>query len=117
MLEQKSVQKIALLWIEAWNRKDIPAILSYYDDDVVFYSPTVPRRWNIAEGKLFGKEALEKHFRKAMEEVPGMHIELLSILFGLDSFILVYRRENTKLAADEVILNNQGKVKEVKVFC
>src|SRR5438105_188685 len=104
MIDQKSVEEIALKWIEAWNRKDIPAVLTHYEDDVVFYSPTVPRRWNITDGKLNGKDALEKHFRKAMEEVPGMHIELLSILFSVNSLILIYKRENGKIAADEVIL-------------
>ncbi len=53
---------LAADWINAWNNRDIDSIMKHYADDVEFHSPTVIKRWNIADGKLIGKEKLKQHY-------------------------------------------------------
>src|ERR1017187_1413318 len=110
-MDKEKLQQAARQWINDWNQRNLENIMSHYADDVQFYSPTVVRRWNIAEGKLTGKALVEQHFRKGIEEVPGIQFEFHSILYGVESVILFYKRETGKLAADLVLFNEAGKVK------
>jgi hypothetical protein len=116
MIDKEKLKAASLQWIEYWNNHDIAKVMEHYADDVQFYSPTVSRRWNIEEGKLQGKDAVEKHFQKGLEEVPGMHFSFHSILFGINSVVLFYKRETGILAADVVTFNDEGKVSEVRAF-
>jgi ketosteroid isomerase-like protein len=110
------LSELAKDWINAWNNGDINSLINHYADEVVFYSSAAKRRWNVHEGKLSGKDALENHFRKAFEEFPTMKITLRKLLQGTDGVLLVYERENGKMMADFVQFNDQGKVSEVRVF-
>ena len=103
-------------WIDDWNHRNMENVMSHYADDVKFFSPTVIRRWNEAEGKLEGKSAVERHFRKGLKEMPDIHFEFHSILYGIESIILFYKRETGILAADMVMFNKAGKVSEVRAY-
>jgi hypothetical protein len=116
MMSDSEMLTAAKSWIEAWNSGDFEQLLDHYSDDVIFYSTAAARRWNSAEGKLIGKQALEKHFRKAFEEFPGMKLKFIRLLFGTGGMLLIYERENGKTCADLVISDEIGKVKEVRVF-
>jgi hypothetical protein len=115
-MDKEKLQQAAHQWINDWNQRNLENIMTHYADDVQFYSPTVVRRWNIAEGKLIGKALVEQHFRKGIEEVPGIQFEFHSILYGVESVILFYKRETGKLAADLVVFNEAGKVREVRSY-
>ena len=95
---------------------DIDGIMSHYANDVVFYSPTVVQRWNIAEGKLNGKEKLRAHFLKGFEIATSLHFELLHVLTGVDGMTIIYRRETGKTVADVVQLNEMGQAIIVKAY-
>jgi ketosteroid isomerase-like protein len=103
-------------WIAAWNSGDLKTLLDHYAEDVVLYSSAATRRWNISDGKLTGKAALENHFRKAFEEFPDMKLDFRHLLMGTEGALLVYQRETGIMAADFVLFNADGKVKEVRVF-
>jgi ketosteroid isomerase-like protein len=116
MADLTGLKEAANSWIDAWNSGNIKGLMEHYADDVIFYSMAVTRRWNLASGKLTGKKALENHFQKAFQEVSGMKLSFRYILFGADGILLVYQRETGKIAADFVLLNEQGKVREIRVF-
>ncbi|MDB5117452.1 MAG: hypothetical protein JWQ79_2944 [Mucilaginibacter sp.] len=113
---QLDYKAIALDWIAAWNRLDIDGIMSHYADDIIFYAPTVIKRWNIAEGKLAGKEKLRAHFLKGFELAPNLHFEFIDVLTGVDGMTIIYKRETGVLVADVVVLNQQGKGVLVKAY-
>ncbi len=115
-MDKEKLQQAAQQWIKDWNQRNLENVMSHYADDVEFHSPTVIKRWNIAEGKLIGKDLVERHFRKGIEEVPGIQFEFHSILYGVESVVLFYKRETGKLAADLVVFNEAGKVKEVRSY-
>ena len=103
-------------WIAAWNTGDFNILMAHYADDVVFYSAAANRRWNTTGGMLTGKKAIENHFRKAFEEIPGMKLDFRYLLTGTDGVLLVYQRETGRIAGDLVLFNEEGKVKEIRVF-
>jgi SnoaL-like domain len=115
-MDKEKLKQSAMQWIEDWNQRNIDKVMTHYADEVEFYSPTVVKRWNKSEGKLIGKALVEQHFRKGIEEIPGIHFEFHSILYGLESVILLYKRETGLLAADLVVFDEAGKVKEVRAY-
>jgi hypothetical protein len=114
MIDNKKLQQAAIQWVDDWNHRNIEQVMSHYSEEVLFYSPTVIRRWNQPKGILVGKSAVERHFRKAMEEVPDIHFEFKSLLFGAESIILIYERETGNLVADLVLFNAEGKINKVR---
>jgi ketosteroid isomerase-like protein len=116
MTDYLKLKEAAENWISAWNSGDFKTLLDHYAEDVVFYSSAAARRWNAEGGKLSGKQALENHFRKAFEEFPGMSLTFKHLLAGVDGVLLLYERETGKMAADFVLFNDEGKVKEIRVF-
>jgi hypothetical protein len=115
-MDLKQTTVAANEWIAAWNSGNLEKILDRYTDDVILYSAAAKRRWNAAEGKLTGKGAVENHFLKAFEEVPGMQLEFVTLLTGTEGVLLIYKRETGKIAADLVLFDDLGKIKEVRVF-
>jgi ketosteroid isomerase-like protein len=103
-------------WIAAWNSRNLDLLMDHYAEEIIFSSPASARRWNAQDGKLIGKQALERHFKKAFEEFPEMKIMDINLLIGTDGVLLVYRRETGKISADYVQFDLAGKVKEVRVF-
>lgn len=101
-------------WVAAWNSHSLPDILSHYDDDVVFYSPLVKKLNNDPSGSLRGKAALEAYFTKGLAAFPDLHFDLYHVLEGVNSVVLYYKSVNNRLSAELMVLNEQGKVIEVR---
>ena len=116
MIDGKELALAAAAWIKALNSGELETMMSYYDDNVVLYSPAVVRRWELQSGRLEGKAAVEKHFRRAFNEMPGMRLTLQQMLIGVESVVLFYQREDGHPAADVVFFNEAGKVKEVRAY-
>lgn len=115
-MKELNFKEIALDWINAWNRLDIDAIMDHYTDDVIFYAPTVIKRWNIPDGKITGKEKLREHFLKGFELAPNIHFEFIDLLMGVDGITIIYKRETGALVADVLVLDDTGKGTVVKAY-
>jgi ketosteroid isomerase-like protein len=111
-----SYKALAADWINSWNNRDIDKIMDHYADEVEFHSPTVTKRWNIADGKLLGKEKLKQHFLKGFEEAPGLHFEFIDLVPEKDSLIITYKRETGQIVSDYILLNENGKAILVKAY-
>lgn len=104
--------EIAKDWCEAWNRRDLDGILRHYADDVEFSSPTVVKRWGIADGWLRGKAKLRENFAIGVK-ASNLHFELVDVLLGVNTMCVVYRRESGALVTDLVELDANGKGRRV----
>jgi ketosteroid isomerase-like protein len=111
-----NLKEIALDWIDAWNKKDIDRIMSHYSEDIIFFAPTVIKRWGIIDGRINGKEQLRKHFLKGFELAPNLHFEFIDLLTGVDGITIIYKRETGAMVADVIQLDNNGKGKIVKAY-
>jgi hypothetical protein len=101
-------------WIQAWNAHDLEAVMAHYSDDVVFYSPFIQKLNNDPTGCIKGVTALKAYFSKALEVYPDLHFEIYHVLEGVNSVVLYYKSVANRLAAEMMILNEEGKVVEVR---
>jgi len=56
----------AQAWCDAWNRRDLDAVMSHYADDVRVCSPLVKKRFPNSDGWLRGAPALRAYFEIGM---------------------------------------------------
>ena len=109
-LSATELKEAARQWIEAWNRKDLAAILEHYGDNVEVCSPLVIQRYGKADGRLRGKQAVREYFADGIRNIPGLRLELVEALVGVCAVTVVYRRENGALVADCCELDDAGKI-------
>ena len=102
--------------MSAWNDHDLDRIAQHYADDVVLYAETVVTRWGRPDGCLRGKDEVVEHFRRGLELAPDLHFYLEAVLGSPDGFAVVYERENGHLVCDAVVVNDEGRGKEVRVY-
>lgn len=96
-------------WCEAWNRRDLDAVMAHYAVDVVFTSPTVVTRWGHADGTLRGIDALRAHFAIGIA-APDLHFDLVDVLQGTGETTVLYRRETGALVADANVYDVHGHI-------
>jgi hypothetical protein len=97
-------------WADAWNRRDLEAILEHYADDVEVCSPrVVDRCCGAKDGRLRGKSRLREYFAIGLRK-PDLHFDLVDVLLGVNAVTVVYRRENGALVADCAELDGQGRI-------
>jgi hypothetical protein len=101
-------------WLDAWNTHDLEAIMAHYSDDVVFYSPFIQKLNNDPDGCIKGVEGLKAYFQKALTAYPDLQFEPYHVLEGVNSLVLYYKSVGNRLAAEMMLLNEEGKVKEVR---
>lgn len=112
IISQNFAEEFAREWLEAWNSRNLEAILRHYSEEVVFSSPLVRKNQINESGSLHGKQSLGKYFALALEKNPDLHFDLQHILLGIKSITLIYLRKKTVLAAEVMILNEKGLVVE-----
>lgn len=107
-MDEQLAANFARAWCDAMNAGDLDGLMALYADDVEFQSPSVPIRWNIADGWLRGRDALRANFEKGLA-TPDLHFELLGYTTGLSSMCYFYRRENGMLGSDQAEFDEQGR--------
>ena len=69
----------ALDWIDAWNRRDLDAVLGQFDDNVVFSSPRV--REVTGSSAVQGKDALRGYWEPPIIAAHSLRFELERIVW------------------------------------
>lgn len=96
-------------WIEAWNSRDIEAVLTHYADDVIFTSPTAARFVPESGGTVRGKDALRSYWTVALQANPELRFELIDVYVGIDTLVLHYRNQLSGMV-NEVLTFRDGVV-------
>jgi hypothetical protein len=100
-------------WIAAWNSHDLNAILSHYADYVVLTSPVAARLLNDPTGTVRGKATLRNYFQRGLEAYPNLRFDLLDVMSGLSSVVLVYINQKGTKTAEFMEFDGSGKVARV----
>lgn len=87
-------------WIDSWNTRDLPRVLSHYSDDFEMTSPVIIRVVNEPTGHLKGKAAIADYSTKALAAIPNLHFELISTLIGVNTITLYYKNHAGKFSAE-----------------
>ena len=61
-------------WTEAWNRRDLEAVLEHFEDDVTFSSPKALEA--VGAPTVRGKAALRKYWVTALQPVKSLRFML-----------------------------------------
>jgi SnoaL-like protein len=99
-MEKAFAEHFAADWIEAWNSHDLGRVLSHYAEDFEMSSPVIIQIAGEPTGTLRGKAAVGAYWKKALELIPDLKFELLSILAGVNSITLYYKGARGRLVAE-----------------
>lgn len=94
---------------DAWNRRDLDAILRRYAEDVALSSPAVVTRMGRSDGWLRGKADVRAYFAIGLQ-TPDLHFELVDVLFGMNVICMIFRRETGVTVSDVFELDDQDRV-------
>jgi ketosteroid isomerase-like protein len=109
MIEEAFATRFAAEWIDAWNAHDLDRVLTHYADDFEMSSPVIVAIAGEPSGMLKGKEQVRAYWSKALELLPDLRFELLTVLVGVASIVLYYRGARG-LAAETFHFDGQGRV-------
>lgn len=108
------MNNFAMEWLQDWNNHDLEAIMDHYADTIVFYSPLIQKINNDPTGRIQGKENLRAYFSKGLQAYPDLNFELYHVLEGVNSVVLYYKSVGNRLSTEMMVLNEEGKVVEVR---
>ena len=110
-MDAQQTEGFAKEWIQAWNQRDLEAVLSHYTEDVEFQSPLVVKLLGETSGTVRGKQNLREYFRKALAAFPGdIEIELLGAYQGVNSLLVHFQAKGRK-AVEVMELDQEGKIR------
>lgn len=110
MIDDAFATRFAAEWIAAWNAHDLGRVLSHYAEDFEMSSPYVVQIAGEPSGTLRGKTAVGAYWKKALELVPDLKFELLTVLVGVDSITLHYKGARGRFVAEVLHFGPDGKV-------
>lgn len=114
MIDKSFAEHFAADWIDSWNSHDLERILAHYDDDFEMSSPFIPQIAGEPSGTLRGKPAVGAYWDKALQLIPDLHFELITILLGVDSITLYYKGAQGSPVAEVFLFAPNQKV--IKAF-
>ncbi len=109
MVNAPQATQFAEEWIDAWNRRDVEAVLRHYAEDVVFTSPLAVRFMPGSGGVVRGKDALRQYWTLALRNNPDLCFQLIGVYAGIDTIVLNYKNQHGKCVT-EVLTFRQGLV-------
>ncbi len=95
-------------WLDAWNARDLDAILVHYAEDVVFLSPVAARA--LGDGRVVGKESLRAYWRDRLAAQPALRFELRAVLVGHACLTILYRNHRAQDVAETFEVDAAGLV-------
>ena len=90
-MDQGFAERFAAEWIAAWNAHDLDRILAHSADAIEMHSPFIVTIAGDPSGTLRGKGRVRAYWARALELIPDLRFELLSVLVGVTSLTLYYR--------------------------
>jgi hypothetical protein len=109
----------AVRWAEAWNNRDIEAVLADFDENVVFSSPTALAVTGV--GTVHGKDALRAYWTAALARVSSLRFILTRVLWDPEhrELAIIYMSEingATKRVSENLTVDQTGRVVAAEVF-
>jgi SnoaL-like domain len=113
-MDKTFAEHFAADWIDSWNAHDLDRVLSHYADDFEMSSPVIIQLAGEPSGTLRGKTAVGRYWSNALELLPDLHFELISVLAGVTTITLYYRGARGRLAAE--VFHFGGEQRVTKAF-
>jgi SnoaL-like domain len=107
MITASEVKGFARQWVAA---HDLDAIMSHYDVDVVLISPVAAKILDRPSGTVEGDAGLRNYFKRGLELYPNLHFELLDVMCGLASIVVLYKNQKGTRTAEFMEFGKNGKI-------
>jgi len=116
---RESAAEFAATWAEAWNRRDIEAVLAHFHEDVVFTSPTALAV--VGSSAVRGKAALREYWTRALARVTSIRFRVDRVLWddGSHELAIVYFEDingRVKRVSENLRFDGLGMVVSAEVF-
>lgn len=92
--------EFAARYYDAWNARNVDAILALYAEDIEFSSPYIAALGFSPDGVIHGKPILKLYFEKALERAPELKFVPESLCVGARGHTLIYRNHRGERAAE-----------------
>ncbi len=109
-LTRDLAEDFARAWVQAWNDRDLDAILIHYAENVVFHSPRIAAVMETDASCVVGKPALRAYWSRALERASQLYFELDDILVGADALTIIYINHRDEFVAETFLFNDAGEV-------
>ncbi len=83
---------IAVAWLDAFNRHDVPALIALYAEHATHSSPKIRVLHPETGGKVVGREAIRAWWAGAVARLPGLRYEAATITAQPDRVVIEYVR-------------------------
>jgi SnoaL-like domain len=100
MITRHFAESFADEWIAAWNARDLPRVLSHYEDDFEMASPLIVEVAGEPSGVLRGKDSVRAYWEKALQRNHDLHFEKLGVFVGARSVAIHYRNQKGRLSVE-----------------
>lgn len=112
-------QRFAAEWAAAWNRRDIEAVLTHFDENLVFASPTA--KAVTGTGIVRGKSALRAYWTAALARLNYLHFTVERVLWdaAAQELAIIYLSETgerKRRVSENHIFGPDGLVVRADVF-
>lgn len=105
---RKNDAVLAKKWYDAWNKRDVDAILALYSDELEFASPFVSALGFGADGVIYGKGMLRAYLEAALPRVPELSFAQVALCVGARGHTLIYRINTGVLVSESHELDANG---------
>ena len=110
-VELRDYEAFAEEWLQAWNNRDIEAILAHYTDDIELRSPIAAHLLGDASGIVAGKALLRDYVTTVFQAFPDKpRLSLHGVCQGVGSVIVQFRFDGGE-GAELMELTESGKVR------
>jgi ketosteroid isomerase-like protein len=112
-------ENFAEQWAQAWNRRDVEAVLAHFRDDIIFASPTA---LVVTESPVvLGKDALRAYWTKALARSGSIRFSVIRVLWDAASreLAIVYLADidgRSGTVSENLIFDDDGLVATAEVF-
>jgi ketosteroid isomerase-like protein len=110
MIECAWAEEFARDWVESWNSHDLERVLAHYADDFEMTSPLIVERFDIADGKLEGKDAVRRYWAQGLANTPKLRFRLIEVVVGVNSVAMVYESVTLARTVVEYIHFNEQRL-------
>ena len=111
--------KLGRAWLEAFNAHDVPTLVALYAEDATHTSPKIRALHPQAGGKLVGRAALSQWWLDALQRLPTLRYEELSLTANAERVFLEYLRhapDGAPYPVAEVFEVRGGKISASRVY-
>ncbi|MCE7902466.1 MAG: nuclear transport factor 2 family protein [Gammaproteobacteria bacterium PRO9] len=118
-MTREGCEDFAARWADAWNRRDIEAVLEHFTDDVVFTSPTALTI--TSKPTIRGKAGLRAYWAAALARISSLRFTVDRVLWDPVSreLAILYTSDingTVKKVSENLAFNDEGLVASAEVL-